>query len=67
MSFNFLDQGYFPEDSYSRILDRRVADQEYPYGYDTNEPPAGHPNQMQDAKRYKDKSLRPERNLYGTS
>lgn len=64
MSFNFLDQGYFPEDSYSRQLDRRVADQEYPYGYTMNEPAAGHPNSMSDVHSYKDQSLSPERNLH---
>jgi hypothetical protein len=63
MSFNFLDQGYLPEDSYSRQLDRRVADQEYPYGYTSNEPPAGHPNDRIDAHAYKDQSLAPQRNL----
>lgn len=64
MSFNFLDQGYMPEDSYSRILDRRVADQEYPYGYTSNEPPAGHPNDIIDARSYKDTSHEPQRNLH---
>ena len=34
MSFNFLDQGYNPEESYSRQLDRRVAMDEHPYGYE---------------------------------
>lgn len=32
------------DNSYSRILDRRVYDQEMPYGYDYGEPPAGHNN-----------------------
>ncbi len=45
MSFNFLDQGLMPEESYSRKLDRRVALDEYPYGYDAQEPDAGHVNQ----------------------
>ena len=45
MSFNALDQGYVPEDSYSRMLDRRVAMDEYPYGYIGDEPPAAHVNQ----------------------
>jgi hypothetical protein len=45
MSFNFLDQGFMPEESYSRKLDRRVANDEYPYGYDSMEPGAGHVNQ----------------------
>ena len=44
MSFNFYDQGFTPADSYSRCLDRQVAMDEYPYGYDANEPPAGHHN-----------------------
>jgi hypothetical protein len=63
MSFNFLDQGYFPEDSYSRQLDRRVAEQEYPYGYILHEPPAGHPNDRKDAYAYKDDSVHPQRGL----
>jgi hypothetical protein len=45
MSFNWLDQGVSPEESYSRKLDRRVAMDEYPYGYDSMEPAAGHVNQ----------------------
>lgn len=45
MSFNFYDQMHFPEDSYSRKLDRRVAMDEYPYGYESMEPGAGHINQ----------------------
>ncbi len=45
MSFNFLDQGFVPSDSYSRNLDRRVALDEYPYGYIGDEPPAGYANQ----------------------
>ena len=47
MSFNFQDQGFSPCDSYSRKLDRRVAMDEYPYGYEGEVPPAGHPNGMQ--------------------
>lgn len=46
MSFNFQDQGFSPTDSYSRILDRRVAMDEYPYGYEGEVPPAGHANGM---------------------
>lgn len=61
MSFNFLDQGYFPEDSYSRQLDRRVADQEYPYGYVTGDFPAGHDNVEGDAMKYKDESISPQK------
>ena len=45
MSFNWFDQDLSPEDSYSRKLDRRVAKDEYPYGYDSMEPAAGHVNQ----------------------
>lgn len=33
-----------PGESYSRKLDRRVAMDEYPYGYDGDTPPAGHAN-----------------------
>lgn len=46
MSFNFHDQGFDPCDSYSRQLDRRVAMDEYPYGYEGGEPPQGHANGM---------------------
>lgn len=45
MSFNWFDQRYGPEDSYSRQLDRRVAMDEYPYGYTSGDPAAGHVNQ----------------------
>lgn len=34
-----------PEDSYSRQLDKRVARDEFPYGYDDGEPPEGHRNE----------------------
>jgi len=44
MSFNSEDQRHIPSDSYSRVLDRRVAMDEYPYGYSEGEPPAGHYN-----------------------
>lgn len=47
MSFNWFDQGFGPCDSYSRKLDRRVAMDEYPYGYEGEQPPAGHPNGVQ--------------------
>lgn len=46
MSFNYQDQGYQPSESYSRQLDRRVAMDEYPYGYEGEVPPAGHANGM---------------------
>jgi len=46
MSFNFLDQQFMPSDSYSRELDRRVAMDEYPYGYEGEVPPQGHMNGM---------------------
>jgi hypothetical protein len=60
MSFNYLDQGYVPEDSYSRQLDRRVASQEYPYGYSTGDFPEGHSNREGDATKYRDKSNSPQ-------
>lgn len=44
MSFNFHDQGFIPSDSYSRNLDRRVAMDEHPYGYEGEVPPAGYQN-----------------------
>ena len=44
MSFNIRDQGFEPTDSYSRKLDRRVAMDEYPYGYEGEVPPAGYQN-----------------------
>lgn len=44
MSFNFFDQGFVPRDSYSRQLDRRVAMDEYPYGYEGEVPPQGFAN-----------------------
>ncbi len=58
MSFNFLDQGFVPEDSYSRMLDKRVALDEYPYGYVNNEPDAGHSNQGMRDERYESPKLR---------
>lgn len=60
MSFNFLDQGISPEESYSRKLDRRVAMDEYPYGYDSMEPPAGHVNQGLIDDRYSCEGERPQ-------
>ncbi len=45
MSFNFFDQAFIPGESYSRRLDRRVAMDEYPYGYEAMEPGPGHVNQ----------------------
>lgn len=44
MSFNYIDQGFIPGDSYSRNLDRRVAMDEHPYGYEGEVPPAGYQN-----------------------
>lgn len=44
MSFNYHDQGFIPGDSYSRNLDRRVAMDEHPYGYEGEVPPAGYQN-----------------------
>lgn len=61
MSFNFLDQGFIAEDSYSRILDRRVARDEYPYGYSDGEPPQGYHNLGYYDERYKDQPVRPQR------
>jgi hypothetical protein len=60
MSFNFLDQGFMPEESYSRRLDRRVAMDEYPYGYEAMEPAAGHVNQGLLNDHYKNEPLRPQ-------
>ena len=44
MSFSFFNQGFIPSDSYSRQLDKRVAMDEFPYGYDSGEPPYNHHN-----------------------
>jgi hypothetical protein len=55
MSFNWFDQGYGPEESYARQLDRRVAMDEYPYGYEAREPAAGHVNQGLIDDKYIDK------------
>ena len=44
MSFNYLDQGFIPGDSYSRNLDRRVAMDEHPYGYEGEAPSAAYQN-----------------------
>ena len=52
MSFNYHDEGFIPDDSYSRCLDRKVAMDEYPYGYSGDEPPAGHHN-IEMVHRYK--------------
>jgi len=60
MSFNFLDQGFIPQDSYSRELDRRVAKDEYPYGYDGGEPPQGYHNIGFDTEHYKNDKLKKE-------
>ncbi len=57
MSFNFLDQGFVPQDSYSRCLDRSVATDEYPYGYIGDEPPAGYANQGLIDKAYENDRL----------
>ena len=61
MSFNFFDQGHIPEDSYSRQLDRRVARDEYPYGYDGGEPPQGHHNLGYSDEQYKVDSAKPQK------
>lgn len=60
MSFNFFDQGFLPETSYSRELDRRVAMDEYPYGYDGNEPPSAYVNQGIVDRAYKNPISRPQ-------
>jgi hypothetical protein len=44
MSFSLFDQQFYPADSYSRQLDRRVAMSEYPYGYEGTTPPEGYQN-----------------------
>jgi hypothetical protein len=63
MSFNFLDQGFDPSDSYSRKLDRRVAMDEYPYGYEGEVPPAGHKNGTEGLinDEYKNTPLKPQK------
>lgn len=60
MSFNFLDQGFMPTESYSRKLDRRVSLDEYPYGYEGLEPSAGHENQGLIDDHYKNGALKPQ-------
>jgi hypothetical protein len=60
MSFSFFSQGFIPEDSYSRQLDKRVAADEYPYGYDFGEPPAGHANEGNNDEDYISPSIRHE-------
>jgi hypothetical protein len=61
MSFNILDQGFVPGESYSRNLDRRVAKDEYPYGYDSMEPCAGYVNQGLIDEKYGNAHLMPQR------
>src|SRR5258705_7700657 len=58
MSFNVLDQGFIPDDSYSRKLDRRVAMDEYPYGYEAMEPGAGLVNQGLINDRYENDPIK---------
>ena len=60
MSFNFLDQGFSPEDSYSRMLDKRVAMDEYPYGYIGDEPPSAFVNQGLVDRAYENPKLKPQ-------
>ena len=51
MSFNFFDMGHkVPEESYSRQLDRRIACDEFPYGYDTETPSTEYLLQRGDCK-----------------
>ena len=40
MSFSIYQSGSIVPESYSRRLDEKVLEQEMPYGYDTNPPPA---------------------------
>ena len=62
MSFNIQDQGFMPEDSYSRLLDRRVAKDEFPYGYSGDAPPQGHANGMGLINdEYKNEPSRPQK------
>lgn len=62
MSFNFHDQGFVPVDSYSRNLDRRVAMDEYPYGYEGEVPPAGYQNTAM-VKHYENAKEKKQRDL----
>ena len=56
MSFSWFNQGFLPSDSYSRQLDKRVAADEFPYGYDAGEPPANHHNEGFLDEHYKNPS-----------
>ena len=55
MSFNWMDQSYNPEESYSRQLDRRVALDEHPYGYEKGDMAAGHVNRHDSQSTINDK------------
>jgi len=44
MSFHYFDQGFIPADSHTRQLDRQVAMDEYPYGYEGDPPKAAYQN-----------------------
>ena len=61
MSFSWFNQGFMPEDSYSRQLDKRVACDEFPYGYDGGEPPAAHHNSGFLDEHYKNPSSKLEK------
>lgn len=61
MSFSFFNQAFIPSDSYSRQLDKQVAADEYPYGYDGGEPAANHHNGMPPDEQYIDPSITRER------
>jgi len=49
MSFDIHSMGSLVPESYSRKLDERVAQQEMPYGY-TNEPPPADTNDFNQAR-----------------
>jgi len=61
MSFSFFNQSFIPEESFSRQLDRRVAADEFPYGYDGGEPPANHHNHMPADEHYVNPSMSHEK------
>lgn len=61
MGFSYFNQGFIPSDSYSRQLDKRVAADEYPYGYDGGEPPADHHNRMPADEDYINPSMSREK------
>lgn len=60
MSFSFFNQQFIPSDSYSRQLDKQVASDEFPYGYDGGEPPQFHHNVGVNDEGYIDPMLQRE-------